>query len=71
MPPDNYARIQKAREEHEKRKPQEERRTSFVGTKYYLSPEMLNDQQCGPTSDLWAFGCIVYFLFTGTTPFNK
>ena len=40
--------------------PGSDRRGTFVGTAYYVSPEMLNDNVSQPESDLWALGCIVY-----------
>ena len=33
---------------------------TFVGTPYYLSPEMLDNSSYGPPSDVWALGCIFY-----------
>ena len=47
-----------------------ERRGTFVGTAFYVSPEMLNDNQACPESDLWALGCIVYQMFSGEVPFS-
>lgn len=44
------------------------------GTSAYLSPEQLNGKFTnGYTSvvDFWAFGCLVYELLTGKTPFCK
>lgn len=35
----------------------------------YLSPELIEDSRCGPASDLWALGCILYLLYFGKTPF--
>lgn len=46
------------------------RKSSFVGTAEYISPELLDHNVCGPQSDLWALGCFVYELFTGHTPFK-
>ena len=33
---------------------------TFVGTPYYLSPELLNNQPYGQPSDVWALGCIFH-----------
>jgi 3-phosphoinositide dependent protein kinase-1 len=48
----------------------DERRGTFVGTAYYVSPEMLRDNISVPASDLWALGCIIYKMMTGDVPFN-
>ncbi|CAK93916.1 unnamed protein product (macronuclear) [Paramecium tetraurelia] len=47
------------------------RKSSFCGTGEYLSPELLDQNCCGPQSDLWALGVIIYELFTGKTPFQS
>ena len=48
-------------------------RSEFVGTAEYVSPEVLNHNynDIGPAVDLWAFGCIIYLLFEGKTPFKE
>ena len=46
-----------------------ERRGTFVGTAYYVSPEMLKDNSCSPASDLWALGCTIFKMLTGNVPF--
>lgn len=38
---------------------------SFVGTVYYIAPEMLVKQEVDYGCDLWALGIIIYKLFTG------
>lgn len=45
---------------------------NFVGTANYVSPEVLtrNIKEIGPACDLWSLGIILYFLFTGKTPFQ-
>jgi 3-phosphoinositide dependent protein kinase-1 len=45
-------------------------RSSIVGTPAFVAPELLNDGQIGFASDLWAFGCTVFNLFTGKAPFE-
>ncbi len=48
---------------------QQKHKATFVGTAEYVSPELLEDDVCGPEADLWALGCIVFKMFTGRTPF--
>lgn len=36
----------------------------------YFSPEALEDNVPSPSADLWAFGCIAYFLEVGKSPFK-
>jgi 3-phosphoinositide dependent protein kinase-1 len=47
-----------------------ERRGTFVGTAYYVSPEMLKENIAAPASDIWALGCIIYRMLTGDVPFS-
>ncbi len=44
---------------------------SLIGTAEYASPEMLKDKIIDYRStDIWAFGCIIYKFFHGRTPFK-
>ncbi|CAH0517868.1 unnamed protein product [Peronospora belbahrii] len=43
---------------------------NFVGTPEYMSPETIHNKEPTYASDMWAFGCIVYQLLTGETPFS-
>jgi serine/threonine protein kinase len=46
-------------------------RKSFVGTVYYVAPEMLENQEVDPGCDLWAFGIIINKMLTGDYLFNE
>lgn len=46
------------------------RRSSFVGTAQYVSPEVLQNAPITPASDLWALGCIIYQMMSGLPPFR-
>eukprot|EP01016_Furgasonia_blochmanni_P000236 TRINITY_DN10016_c0_g1_i24.p1 TRINITY_DN10016_c0_g1~~TRINITY_DN10016_c0_g1_i24.p1 ORF type:complete len:316 (-),score=48.24 TRINITY_DN10016_c0_g1_i24:979-1926(-) len=45
--------------------------STFVGTAEYVSPELLLESECGRPADLWAFGCIIYEMYHGVTPFRE
>jgi serine/threonine protein kinase len=45
-------------------------RSSIVGTPAFVAPELLKDGQIGFSSDIWAFGCTIFNLLTGTAPFE-
>lgn len=43
---------------------------TYVGTPYYMSPEVLMDQPSTPLSDIWSLGCVLYELCTHSPPFK-
>ncbi|CAK8990698.1 unnamed protein product [Durusdinium trenchii] len=43
---------------------------TFVGTPYYLSPEICEEKPYNELSDVWAFGCVVYEMCTLRHPFE-
>lgn len=43
---------------------------TFVGTPYYLSPEICEEKPYNEKSDIWALGCILYQMTSLKHPFN-
>ena len=43
---------------------------TYIGTPYYLSPEVCEGKPYNSKSDVWALGCILYELCTHKKPFN-
>lgn len=44
--------------------------SSFVGTPYYIAPEMLRGSNHGRPVDIWASGVVLYILLSGKFPFG-
>ncbi len=44
--------------------------SSFVGTPYYIAPEMLLSKGHGRPVDIWACGVVMYILLSGKFPFG-
>lgn len=42
----------------------------LLGTPRYMAPEAFASSQSGPRADLYALGCVAYFLLTGKEPFS-
>ena len=43
---------------------------TYVGTPYYMSPEVINNRSYNQKADVWSLGCILYELITLNVPFN-
>ncbi|XP_024917447.1 serine/threonine-protein kinase ULK4 isoform X2 [Cynoglossus semilaevis] len=44
-------------------------RTRLQGSPVYTAPEVLKGSETSMSSDLWALGCILYYMYTGKPPF--
>lgn len=57
---------------HKQRSESEETEAqTFVGSKDYVSPEVLKSLGAKQGADIWSLACIIYQLFTGETPFQS
>jgi serine/threonine protein kinase len=46
------------------------RRGTQVGTVNYMAPEMIKNNQAYLATDLWALGCIIFKMLSGSVPFE-
>ncbi|KAG8390536.1 hypothetical protein BUALT_Bualt01G0093700 [Buddleja alternifolia] len=49
---------------------QDDKACTFVGTAAYVPPEVLNSSPATFGNDLWALGCTLYQMLSGTSPFK-
>ncbi|OVA17887.1 Protein kinase domain [Macleaya cordata] len=50
--------------------PSDEKACTFVGTAAYVPPEVLNSSPATFGNDLWALGCTLYQMLSGSSPFK-
>ena len=43
----------------------------FVGTPYYMAPEVINKEMLAEHSDMWSLGISMYTMLCGYPPFVK
>ena len=43
--------------------------TEFVGTPYYIAPEIINKEKYGSGCDIWSLGVMTYFLIENNYPY--
>ena len=47
------------------------RKRTFVGTPWYMAPEVIEDQPYSQKADIWSLACCLLHLVTGRRPFDK
>ncbi len=47
------------------------REGGWLGTPGYMAPEQVFGRDSGPSADLYALGCVAYWLLTASTPFES
>lgn len=48
----------------------EEKLKEFLGTPYYIAPEIIKSKRYGSKCDIWSLGVLVFQLISGEFPFN-
>ena len=43
----------------------------FIGTPYYIAPEIIKNQKHDTKVDIWSLGVLTYYLISGKLPFQS
>jgi p21-activated kinase 1 len=41
----------------------------FIGTPYYMAPEIIDKNKYGSKVDIWSLGILTYFIIDGSYPY--